>query len=143
MVRVLAMFAGVFGIPLSFLALLTGIALGLGTRWGVFRYPWVTAKLLLILSVILVGALIIGPALLATLKQGANATPRLIAAAAYDIIALTVATALSVFKPGKRFGSTQNANHPLDVGIADSDRSAVQHRVQVFFLIECHERRQR
>jgi hypothetical protein len=101
MIKVLVMFAGVFGIPLSFLALLTGIALGLGTRWGVFRYPWVTAKLLLILSVILVGALMIGPALTAALGRGADTTTRLIAAAAYDVVALTTATVLSVFKPGK------------------------------------------
>jgi hypothetical protein len=42
-VKTLNMFSLVFGIPLSFAALLTGIALGLGTRWGVFRYPWVAA----------------------------------------------------------------------------------------------------
>ena len=41
----LGTFAIFFGIPLSFLSLLSGIALGLGTRWGVFRYPWVIAKL--------------------------------------------------------------------------------------------------
>ena len=28
------MFSLVFGIPLSFAALLTGVALGIGTRWG-------------------------------------------------------------------------------------------------------------
>src|SRR5262245_3227410 len=47
-VKTLNMFSLVFGIPLSFAALLTGIALGLGTRWGVFRYPWVVIKLALI-----------------------------------------------------------------------------------------------
>jgi uncharacterized membrane protein len=39
LIRVLNMFAFVFGIPLSFGVLLSGLALGLGTRWGVFRYP--------------------------------------------------------------------------------------------------------
>lgn len=105
MVKVLGMFAFVFGIPLSFASLLTGVALGLGTNWGVFRYPWTTMKLLLIVSVILVGALAIGPALNATIQHGANATPRLIAAASYDVLALGVATGLSVFKPGKPFRS--------------------------------------
>ena len=62
MVKVLKMFARTFGVPLSFGALLSGLTLGLGTRRGVFRYPWVITKLLLIVSVILVGALIIGPA---------------------------------------------------------------------------------
>src|SRR5262245_19869653 len=39
--QLLRMFALVFGIPLSFATLLTGVTLGLGTRWGVLRYPWV------------------------------------------------------------------------------------------------------
>ena len=38
--EILGMLSVVFGIPLSFIALGTGIALGLGSRWGVFRYPW-------------------------------------------------------------------------------------------------------
>ncbi len=37
--KTLSMFSLVFGIPLSFGALLTGITLGLFTRWGVFKYP--------------------------------------------------------------------------------------------------------
>ena len=105
MVKVLKMFAWTFGVPLSFGALLSGLTLGLGTRWGVFRYPWVITKMLLIVSVILVGALIIGPALAAALQRGVDTTARLIAAAAYDVLALAAATTLSVFKPGKPFRS--------------------------------------
>jgi hypothetical protein len=103
LVNVLNMFSVVFGIPLSFGALLTGTALGLGTKWGVFRYPWVTTKLLLIVSVMLVGGFVIGPAMTAILERNADATPRLIAAAAYDVLALATATVLSVFKPGRPF----------------------------------------
>lgn len=95
----LGTFALFFGIPLSFLALLTGIALGLGTSWGVFRYPWVITKLGLIATVIVVGATLLRPALAGS-AAGHDAT--LITGAAYDVAALTVATALSVFKPGKR-----------------------------------------
>jgi len=101
MVRVLKMFAWTFGVPLSFGALLSGLTLGRGTRWGVLRYPWVTTKLLLIVSVILVGALIIRPALAATLQRGVDTASRLITAAAYDVLALAVATTLAVFKSGK------------------------------------------
>ena len=97
------MFAMVFGIPLSFAALISGVILGLGTKWGVFRYPWVIAKLLLIISVMAVGGL--GPALNTMLDGGSNQASRLIAAAAYDVVALAVATGLGVFKPGARFGS--------------------------------------
>jgi uncharacterized membrane protein len=103
LIRVLNMFAFVFGIPLSFGALMSGLALGLGTRWGVFHYPWVVTKLLLIVSVMAVGALVINRALTTMLDGGADATPQLIAAAAYDVLALSVATTLSVFKPGGPF----------------------------------------
>jgi hypothetical protein len=102
MIGVLNMFATMFGIPLSFAALLSGITLGFGTKWGILRYPWVIAKLLLIVSVMLVGGLWIGPALATAHAGGSSATTYLIAAGAYDVVALAVATGLSVFKPGGR-----------------------------------------
>jgi hypothetical protein len=101
----LGTFALFFGIPLSFLALLTGLALGLGTRWGVLRYPWVTIKLVLIVTVIVVGATILRPVLVDDANPGSGP---LIAGATYDVCALTVATALAVFKPGRaRWRSTR------------------------------------
>jgi hypothetical protein len=98
----LQMFSFVFGIPLSFAALLTGLTLGLGSKWGVLRHAWVTAKLMLLLSVILVGALVIGPATAEMANGSGDAETVLIAAAAWDVLALTVATALSVYKPSLR-----------------------------------------
>jgi Predicted integral membrane protein (DUF2269) len=100
----LRMFALVFGIPLSFASLLTGLILGIGTKWGVFRYPWVAAKLLLNLSVIAVGALVLKGGMNAMLAGNGGAAKQLIGGAAYDVVALTIATALGVFKPGTRFG---------------------------------------
>lgn len=102
-VKTLNMFSLVFGIPLSFATLLTGLALGLGTRWGVFRYPWVVAKLVLIVTVVLVGAFVIAPASDQMLDGGGDRTGRLIAASAYDVVALAMATSLGVFKPGRPF----------------------------------------
>ena len=67
----------VFGIPLNFAALLTGMALGVGTRWGVFRYPWVVTKLVLIVTVMLVGGFVLGPASNQMLDDGDDATGRL------------------------------------------------------------------
>jgi hypothetical protein len=96
--ELLGTFALVFGIPLSFLALLTGLALGLGTPWGVLRYPWVVVKLVLLLTVIAVGATILRPVLDA---DGDPASGPLVASAAYDVAALTASTALAVFKPGR------------------------------------------
>jgi hypothetical protein len=107
--QILQMFAFMFGIPLSFLALISGLLLGLSTKWGVFRYPWVMTKLLLIISVILVGALVLKEGMDAMVTGRGGAEGRLIAGAAYDVVALTVATVLGVFKPGGRwFGKALN-----------------------------------
>lgn len=99
--RILQMVAFVFGIPLSFAALLTGLWLTFITKWKVFRYPWVTIKFALIISVILVGALILKGGMDAMLNGSGGAEGRLIAGASYDVVALFFATVLSVFKPGK------------------------------------------
>ena len=121
LIKVLKMFSVAFGIPLSFGALITGVALGLGTKWGVFRYPWVTAKLLLIVSVMAVGGFVIGPAMTVMLATAGDATGRLIAAASYDVAALAAATALSVFKPGGLFRSI---DRPRAAPPADSANAA-------------------
>lgn len=100
--ELLRMFSYVFGIPLSLVALGTGIVLGLGSPWGVFRSPWVTAKLVLLLSVLAVGALGIDPALESLRGGQAGSEGALVSAAAWQVLALTVATTLAVFKPGGR-----------------------------------------
>ncbi len=107
--HVLNMLSMWFGIPLSFAAIFTGITLGLGSKWGVFRYPWVTTKLGLIVSVMFVGGMFIGPAEAALLAGKGDATHPLILASAYDVIALSLATVLSVFKPGGRFRQSTSA----------------------------------
>jgi hypothetical protein len=43
--ELLSMFSLVFGIPLSFIALISGLVLSLSSKWGALRYPWVTTKL--------------------------------------------------------------------------------------------------
>jgi Predicted integral membrane protein (DUF2269) len=100
--ELLEMFSLVFGIPLSFAALLTGITLGISSAWGILRHLWTTAKLALIISVILVGALVINGALEESLSGSGDADTALIAAAAYDVLALTPATGLAVYKPSRR-----------------------------------------
>jgi hypothetical protein len=92
----------VFGIPLSFAALISGVVLGLGTKWGVLRHAWTTIKLGLLVSVILVGALVLGPGAEAAGEGDAGARVRLIAGSAWDVLALGVATGVSVFKPRRR-----------------------------------------
>jgi hypothetical protein len=113
LVKVLNMFSLVFGIPLSFGALLSGLVLGLGTKWGIFRYPWVTSKLLLIVSVMLVGGFVVGPAEDMMLGGNGDANRQLIAAASYDILALATATVFSVFKPGRPFRRAREVISPV------------------------------
>jgi hypothetical protein len=98
----MGMFGMVFGIPLSFASLATGLALGLGGKWGVLRHGWVTAKLLVIVSVILVGAFVIGPSEAAMTDGEGGRETVLIVAAGYDVLVLSLATGLSVYKPRLR-----------------------------------------
>ncbi len=104
----MAMFSLIFGIPLSLAALISGVVLGLGTRWGLFRYPWVVAKLGLLVAVILTGALVVGPAeeVLASASTTASAREaaedRTLIALVLQVAALALSTGLSVFKPGRR-----------------------------------------
>jgi Predicted integral membrane protein (DUF2269) len=100
--ELLAMFTVLFGIPLSLTALVTGVLLGLSSKWGVLRYGWVAAKLGLLVGVILVGSLVLGPGTEAMRAGTGGAEARLIAGSAYDVAALALATGLSVFKPRRR-----------------------------------------
>jgi hypothetical protein len=72
------MFSAVFGIPLSVLSIVTGVSLGL------------------VISVMAVGALVLGPNAGREGREGL-----VVAGAAYDVLALCLATGLSVFKPGR------------------------------------------
>lgn len=101
--ELLTMFSAIFGIPLSLVSLLTGIVLGLGSKWGVLRTPWVVAKLALLVSVILVGALVLGPQTETLAAGGSGSRLALIAGGSYDVAALALATGLSVFKPARAF----------------------------------------
>jgi hypothetical protein len=99
--ELISRFGFVFGIPLSFSALFTGIALGLGTKWGVLRYPWVMTKLVLLVTTILSGALFVGRLSEQMSSGDGGAETQLVVAATYNVAALLVATVLSVFKPGR------------------------------------------
>jgi uncharacterized membrane protein len=105
--EILSLFSVAFGIPLSFLSLATGLLLGAGTKWGVLRYRWVTGKLLLLVSVILVGSFVLGPSTEAMRNGDGGAEALLILGAGWDVVALSLATGLSVFKPGRRRRSAQ------------------------------------
>ena len=95
-------------VPFCFAALVTGIVQGLGTSWGLFRYRWVVAKLLLtVLATVLllvhtqaierVAAVAADRVLSSTDLQ--NLRMELVAKAGAALMALVVATTLSVYKP--------------------------------------------
>ncbi|WEX87783.1 hypothetical protein PZN02_000213 [Sinorhizobium garamanticum] len=110
---------------LALIALATGLALGLLTPWGLFRYWWITIKLAIV--VILTGAVLIVlvPALGATADAVAGPAPRLlgdgerlpllIASAAASTL-LVLALALAVFKPGWRLRASGRAGERSSSG---------------------------
>jgi hypothetical protein len=95
-------------VPLSFASLLTGLIQALGTTWGLFRHYWVLFKLLINLLATTLLLLHMQPisrmasVVTATaLSSGDHRRLRiqLVADAAAALVALLVATTLSVYKP--------------------------------------------
>lgn len=95
-------------VPLAFASLLSGIACAQGTRWGLFRYAWISIKFALTSAAIAV--LMIHTQLIDRLSAEAQRTPMLgaalhglgrhmLLAAIAALIVLSVLTALSVYKP--------------------------------------------
>ncbi|WP_431913697.1 hypothetical protein [Nonomuraea jabiensis] len=94
-------FAG--GIPLSLIALISGITLGLTSHWGLFRYYWVAAKLVLLVAVICVGMFLFDPeGMAAAIVLPASRQWGQVAALGTQIAMLVTATTLSVLKPRRR-----------------------------------------
>ena len=95
-------------VPLSFASLLTGLVQALGTPWGLFRHYWILIKLLItILATILLlvhmqpVSYMASVAAETTLGSGELGRLRiqLVADAGAALLALLVATILSVYKP--------------------------------------------
>jgi hypothetical protein len=96
-------------VPLSLASPVTGIVQGLGTTWGLFRYYWVIAKLVMTIPATLLFLLVhthpIGRmatlAAQTTLSQGEHRSLRiqLIADATAAIVVLLATTVLSIYKP--------------------------------------------
>ena len=93
-------------VPLAFASLLTGLAMSLGTTWGLFRHYWVLFKLLINVLATIVLLTYMGtfsymagvaadPS--ADLSVVRNASPTLHAALA--LLVLLVAVVLAVYKP--------------------------------------------
>jgi hypothetical protein len=98
-------------VTVSLLSLLSGVALGLVTRWGLVRHWWVAIKLAANLVLIVLIALLLAPGLDAAGEVGralaagevpTAEVPRLYMPPIVSTTALVVATALSVAKPRGR-----------------------------------------
>ena len=95
-------------VPLSLASLPTGLVMSLGTEWGLFRHYWIVVKLVItFLATILLLVHMQPVGHLArvvaetTLARGelAGLGVQLVADAAAAVLALLIATALSVYKP--------------------------------------------
>lgn len=95
-------------VPFSLAALLTGVVQALGTTWGLFRHQWVVAKLVLtVLATVLLLVHTQGIGRVAALAADhllssadlRNLRIQLLADAGAALVALVVATTLSVYKP--------------------------------------------
>ncbi len=105
--QLMATQALVFGIPLSFTALITGVLLGRASKWRTLTYRWTAAKLGMTLAVILNGSLVLGPTTARRLDGDASAWG-LVAAELVTVALLLSTTGLSVYKPWGRMRSTNS-----------------------------------
>jgi hypothetical protein len=110
--RALGTFLGWPLVIASLAALVTGLVLGLGTKWGVLTHRWVAAKLAITLVLAVLVCFVLAPMLSEVaaygeaLAAGADPTPTAVADLVYPAVvaptALLAATVLSVVKPWGR-----------------------------------------
>ncbi|MFE6156605.1 hypothetical protein [Streptomyces sp. NPDC057888] len=98
-------------VPLCFASLATGLLSSLGTTWGLFRHYWIVVKLAITVLSTLVLLVHMGP--IGQISRSAAATTwsggeleglrvQLVVESGVALVALVVATALSVYKPQGR-----------------------------------------
>ncbi|AHI01034.1 hypothetical protein GCM10010174_13600 [Kutzneria viridogrisea] len=79
-------------VPLAFTSLITGVAQGVLTPWGLFRHWWVTLKLVLMVIGTGLSLFVLTPAL-------DSGGPEVVRDASGPCVVLLVLTVLSVYKP--------------------------------------------
>jgi hypothetical protein len=116
----------VLGIPFSFIALGTGVLLAVTSRWGLLRHWWVTGKLVLLVTTILVGALVSGTAMtdladhtVAAADGDRSGEWTVVVVLGLQLAMILAASILAVFKPGGRIAwrrAPAGRSHHLDAG---------------------------
>ena len=95
-------------VPLSFGSLVTGLISSLGTTWGLVRHYWVVVKLLINLLCSIILLVHLGPIAELASRAAAEIAPshadvglrtQMVVASGAALVALLVATVLSVYKP--------------------------------------------
>lgn len=114
-------------LPLAIACLMTGLVQSLGTRWGLFRHYWVVTKM--VIAAISTALLALHMRPIATAAEAAATQQifepalravrnQLVLDASLAIIALVVATVLSIYKPAglTAYGRRQEGRGQLLVG---------------------------
>jgi len=119
-------------VSLAHASLLSGIALSLGTPWGLFRHYWVVLKLAItlfstVILLIYMGTFrqMAGVAADPVVQLGLVRNPSPVVHAVLALILLLIATWLAVYKP---FGATPYARRINLQGSGDSSTAAVPGR---------------
>lgn len=100
-------------VPLSLTALVTGVALAVGTHWGLFRHWWVTVKLVTTTAMTVLVLFVLTPALRTAADEGAGLAPDeqagLMIGPSVSCGLLLLNLTLSVYRPGRRRSSQSPA----------------------------------
>ena len=88
-------------VPMGLLALATGVALGVGTTWGVLQHWWVVAKLAINVAVMVTDVAVVAPAAHQAVVT-ATTPSQLYGSTIAHCVVLAVAALLSVYKPRGR-----------------------------------------
>lgn len=105
--------------PLAVLALGSGLALALLTRWGLMRYWWVAIKLMVTAMLTAVVFLVLEPSLaaMATAESLTDAQrTRVVIAPAAALVLLVVNVVLGLAKPAWRIRVRSSSHEPVRAG---------------------------
>lgn len=111
-------FVDVLVIPLSLISLLSGVLLGLVTRWGLVQHKWVLTKLTLTVITVSLGLLSLRPGVMDAYRESgpdgdpaalADAGTGLLFAGSVSTTTYLFVTAVSILKPWGRTRWASNA----------------------------------
>jgi hypothetical protein len=106
--RAIGVLGGTFLMPFGMGALVTGLVLGVGTKWGLLRHYWVAAKLVGTVGLILGSQLALGRFIATAAERAATGDPtgelgrRVLDGSVANLVLLVVMTVFSVYKPWGR-----------------------------------------